>query len=206
MIARLSGTLAAKTPTQAIIDTQGVGYEVWISLATYQRLPEVGGAITLMVHTHVREDELVLFGFLDAREKQLFKKLLKVSGLGPRLAINILSGISATDLIAALASEDIFRLTTIPGVGKKTAERMVIELKDKIVELAAADQATREPAPASLFQEDLLSVLVNLGYKRSMAERALRKVPLARDTTLEEAVRLTLRHLGEQQHGPRAGV
>lgn len=201
MIARLQGTLIEKVPTHVIINVAGVGYEALISLSTYQRLPATGTAVELTIHTHVREDEITLFGFADAQEKKIFQKLIRVNGIGPRLAMSILSGIAAQELIEALATEDLLRLTSIPGIGKKTAERMIVDLKDKLMELRlpAAQQEAGAATPAH-FREDLLSVLVNLGYKRNTAEQALREVPFDEGLKLEEAVRQTLRYLGDA-HG-----
>ena len=199
MIARLQGTLLEKSPTQLVIDVAGVGYEILASLSTYRQLPATGEAVTVSIHTHVREDELVLFGFATDRERKLFRKLIKVNGLGPRLALNTLSGIATQELIRAISSGDIVRLTSIPGIGKKTAERMILDLKDKMLEFREVPETTSDESTQSHpFQEDLLSVLINLGYKRGMAEQALRKISLAEEASLEEAVRLTLRHLGEK--------
>lgn len=195
MIAHLQGTLLEKSQTHLVIDVAGVGYETLVSLATYQRVPNPGELVTLHIYTHVREDEIVLFGFAEPNEKALFQKLIKVNGVGPRLAINILSKISSNELIQAIAQEDIVRLTNIPGIGKKTAERIILDLKEKILELYG-QLAPEAVGKSGGFQEDLLSVLVNLGYKRNVAERALRTVPLSDDLSLEEGVRLTLKHLG----------
>jgi holliday junction DNA helicase RuvA len=171
MIAHLRGTLLAKHPNQAIVETAGVGYDVTISVPTFSDLPAVGAEVQLHIHTHVREDALALYGFLRASEKTLFEKLLTVSGIGPKLAITILSGMAADEMVGAIRSNDVARLTRIPGIGKKTAERMVLELRDK---LPPAGQASAPATPAvSAMEEDVLSALVNLGYQRAAAEKAL---------------------------------
>jgi holliday junction DNA helicase RuvA len=171
MIAHLRGKLLTKHPNQAIVETGGVGYDVTISVPTFSDLPAVGAEVALHIHTHVREDALALYGFLRASEKTLFEKLITVSGIGPKLAVTILSGMAADEMTGAIRGNDIARLTRIPGIGKKTAERMVLELRDK---LPPAGQA---PAPAvstmSATEEDVLSALVNLGYQRAAAEKAL---------------------------------
>jgi holliday junction DNA helicase RuvA len=171
MIAHLRGKLLVKHPNQAIVETAGVGYEVAISVPTFSDLPGVGSEVALHIHTHVREDLIALYGFLHPAEKQLFEKLLTVSGIGPKLAITILSGMPADDMVSAIRGNDIARLTRIPGIGRKTAERMVLELRDKL----PPETTGREPmAPAlSAIEEDVLSALLNLGYQRSAAEKAL---------------------------------
>jgi Holliday junction DNA helicase RuvA len=169
MIAHLRGRLIAKHPNQAIVECGGVGYDVVITVPTFSDLPEAGSEVALFIHTHVREDQLSLFGFRRAEEKRLFEKLLIVSGIGPKLAVTILSGMPATDMVGAIRSGDIARLTKIPGIGRKTAERMVLELKDKLEEFTAAPP----PPQASPLEEDVISALVNLGYQRPAAERAL---------------------------------
>lgn len=169
MIAHLRGTLIAKHPNQAIVECGGVGYDVVITVPTFSDLPETGSEVALYIHTHVREDQLSLFGFRRAEEKRLFEKLLIVSGIGPKLAVTILSGMPATDMVGAIRSGDLARLTKIPGIGRKTAERMVLELKDKLEEFTAAPP----PPEASPLEEDVISALVNLGYQRPAAERAL---------------------------------
>lgn len=169
MIAHLRGRLIAKHPNQAIVEAGGVGYDVTISVPTFSDLPAVGAEVALHIHTHVREDALALFGFLRAEEKQLFEKLIAVSGIGPKLAITILSGMEASAMVGAIRGNDIARLTRIPGVGKKTAERMVLELRDK---LAAFGETPAAVAPGGM-EEDVISALLNLGYQRPAAERAL---------------------------------
>ena len=174
MIAHLRGKLLAKHPNQAIVETGGVGYDVTISVPTFSDLPATGGEVALHVHTHVREDALALYGFLRSSEKALFEKLITVSGIGPKLAITILSGMAADEMVNAIRGNDIARLTRIPGIGKKTAERMVLELRDKLaVEKHREIAATPALGP---IEEDVLSALTNLGYQRAAAEKALAAV------------------------------
>src|SRR3954468_6585846 len=169
MIAHLRGRLIAKHPNQAIVEAGGVGYDVTISVPTYSDLPAFGGEVALHIHTHVREDAIALFGFLRSEEKLLFERLISVSGIGPKLAITILSGMPTADMVSSIRGNDIARLTRIPGIGKKTAERMVLELRDKLEHFVATPAAP----PVSPIEEDVISALVNLGYQRSAAERAL---------------------------------
>ncbi len=195
MIAQVRGRLVRKEPQEAVVDVSGVGYRVTIPLSTFYRIGEPGDEVTLLTHTHVREDALALFGFLTAAEQALFERLIAVSGVGPKLAVSILSGIEAPDLVSALRASDVARLTRIPGVGKKTAERLVLELKDKVQGLAAAE----EPAPAgpaASAREDLVSALVHLGYSRPEAERGVDRA-LEEDGTgrFEELLRRSLRIL-----------
>jgi Holliday junction DNA helicase RuvA len=170
MIAHLRGKLLAKHPNQAIVETGGVGYDVTISVPTFSDLPAQGSEVALHIHTHVREDQLALYGFMRPAEKTLFEKLLTVSGIGPKLAITILSGMAADEMTGAIRGNDVAKLTRIPGIGKKTAERMVLELRDK---LPKTDVETTAPATMSAVEEDVLSALMNLGYQRPMAEKAL---------------------------------
>ena len=171
MIAHLRGKLLAKHPNQAIVETGGVGYDVTITVPTFSDLPAVGSEVALHVHTHVREDALALYGFLRPSEKILFEKLITVSGIGPKLAITILSGMPADEMVGAIRGNDVARLTRIPGIGKKTAERMVLELRDKLPQ--AVPSATTAAPPMSATEEDVLSALLNLGYQRAAAEKAL---------------------------------
>ena len=171
MIAHLRGKLLAKHPNQAIVETAGVGYDVTISVPTFSDLPAIGGDVALHIHTHVREDVIALYGFLRASEKLLFEKLITVSGIGPKLAITILSGMAADEMVGAIRGNDLVRLTRIPGIGKKTAERMVLELRDKLPQPGPA-AATAAPT-LSTTEEDVLSALLNLGYQRQAAEKAL---------------------------------
>jgi Holliday junction DNA helicase RuvA len=174
MIAHLRGKLLAKHPNQAIVETGGVGYDITISVPTFSDLPGIGGEVALHIHTHVREDIIALYGFLRSAEKKLFEKLITVSGIGPKLAITILSGMAADVMVNAIRGNDIVRLTRIPGIGKKTAERMVLELRDK---LPVEKQGEIPAAPTlSPVEEDVLSALVNLGYQRVAAEKALASV------------------------------
>lgn len=171
MIAHLRGKLLSKHPNQAVVETAGVGYDVTISVPTFSELPAVGSEIALHIHTHVREDVIALYGFLRPSEKVLFEKLITVSGIGPKLAITILSGMAADEMVGAIRGNDVARLTRIPGIGKKTAERMVLELRDKLP--PAAPSATVAAPTMSGNEEDVLSALVNLGYQRAAAEKAL---------------------------------
>jgi len=171
MIAHLRGRILEKHPSHVILDAAGVGYEVTISVPSFSGLPAEGAEVSLYIHTHVREDTLALYGFLRREEKQLFERLIGVSGIGPKLAITVLSGIAADALVTALRGNDLAALTRIPGVGKKTAERMVLELRDKLDGLAAAPA----PPPATRMEEDVVSALVNLGYQRVSAEQAVKR-------------------------------
>jgi Holliday junction DNA helicase RuvA len=174
MIAHLRGKLLAKHPNQAIVETSGVGYDVVITVPTFSDLPGLGSEVALHIHTHVREDQIALYGFLRPTEKTLFEKLITVSGIGPKLAITILSGMADDEMVGAIRGNDIARLTRIPGIGKKTAERMVLELRDKL-----PPQGTETVTPISLLspvEEDVLSALVNLGYQRPAAEKALASI------------------------------
>jgi Holliday junction DNA helicase RuvA len=175
MIAALRGVLMEKHPNQAVVEVAGVGYDVTIPVSTYTRLPEAGQEVRLRVHTHVREDALALYGFLTQDEKSLFEKLIGVSGIGPKLAVTVLSGLAASDLIHSIRRGEVDRLIRIPGIGKKTAERMVLELRDK---LPAATGEEPEAAPAAALSptdQDVLSALLNLGCARPQAEAAVRK-------------------------------
>ena len=166
MIAHLRGKLAQKDPARVIVDVNGVGYEVFIPLTTYTALPETGSEVSIDVHTHVREDLIALYGFSTSRERKIFEKLMTISGIGPKLAVTILSGGSVEDLAGAIKRSDLARLTAIPGVGKKTGERIILELKDKLQEFAEA------PAKSTV-EVDVLSALENLGYNRALSESAL---------------------------------
>jgi Holliday junction DNA helicase RuvA len=171
MIAHLRGKLIARHPNQVIVDAMGVGYDVTISVPTFSELPPAGGEVALHIHTHVREDQIALYGFLRPEEKHLFEKLISVSGIGPKLAITILSGMPTNEMTAAIRGNDVARLTKIPGIGRKTAERMVLELRDKLPPMGT-DQVHVVPS-LSAVQEDVLSALMNLGYQRPSAEKAL---------------------------------
>lgn len=171
MIAHLRGKLISKHPNQAIIETAGVGYEVNISIPTFSDLPAVGAEVSLFIHTHVREDALALFGFLRSEEKQLFERLISVSGIGPKLAVTILSGMQAEAMVAAIKGNNVALLTRIPGIGKKTAERMVLELRDKLDSFGVPAAAAASP-----LEEDVVSALVNLGYNRALVEKAVARL------------------------------
>jgi Holliday junction DNA helicase RuvA len=171
MIAHLRGKLLAKHPNQAVVETAGVGYDVTISVPTFSDLPAIGADVALHIHTHVREDVIALYGFLRPTEKVLFEKLITVSGIGPKLAITILSGMAADEMVGAIRGNDVARLTRIPGIGRKTAERMVLELRDKLPEPGTA--TARPISTLSVTEQDVLSALVNLGYQRAASEKAL---------------------------------
>jgi Holliday junction DNA helicase RuvA len=170
MIAHLRGKLLTKHPNQAVVETGGVGYDVTISVPTFSDLPVTGEEVSLHIHTHVREDALALYGFLRSSEKVLFEKLITVSGIGPKLAITILSGMAADEMVNAIRGNDLARLTRIPGIGRKTAERMVLELRDKLPAPGSPGE-TAVPA-SSAMEDDVLSALMNLGYQRANAEKA----------------------------------
>ena len=170
MIAHLRGKLIYKQPGQAIIEAGGVGYDVAISVPTFTALPVAGAEAALHIHTQVSEDQIALFGFLDREEKRLFERLITVSGVGPKLAIKMLSGLSSERTVQAIRGQDHAQLTRIPGVGKKLAERLVVELKDKLDDFAVAPTQAAVQGPAV---EDVLSALVNLGYQRPAAEKAI---------------------------------
>jgi Holliday junction DNA helicase RuvA len=178
MISHLRGTLLEKHPNQVIVDVHGVGYEVTIPVSAYSSLPGKGAAVELHIHTHVREDTLALFGFVSASDKSLFEKLISVSGIGPKLAVTALGGLTTADLVAAIRSGSVEQLVRIPGVGKKTAERMVLELRDKLDLLGLPARASAAAAPGSAFnatEEDVISALMNFGAGRQAAEAAAAK-------------------------------
>lgn len=191
MIGALHGTLENKSPGQVLVDVGGVVYEVSVSLQSFARLPAQGATVRLDVVTHLREDGITLFGFLDRAEKGMFNLLRSVSGVGPRLALNVLSGIPALELRAALAAGDVGRLNRIPGVGKKIAERLVLELRERARQEDAAAGVESVPEGAGRRDHEAVSALVNLGYRRAEAERVLRDV--APEVPLEEAIREALR-------------
>jgi Holliday junction DNA helicase RuvA len=195
VIARLNGTLVEKTPTRIIVDIGGVGYDVLIPLSTFYTIGEAGADVTLRVHTHVREDVIALYGFGSAIEQNLFERLIGISGIGPKLALAVLSGIDAGELVRAIRSQDVARLTKIPGIGKKTAERIGLELKDRLpAALHPAGATVVRDAAGDQLRDDLLSALTNLGYQRASAEKAidaaLKKTPAA---SFEQLVRDILR-------------
>lgn len=194
MIAKISGILAQKVPGEVIVDVHGVGYQIFIPLSVFYRLPEIGEPLVLQIHTHLREDALQLFGFLEQEEKRLFLLLNNVSGIGPKLAVNILSGIPADDLARALKEADEPRLVSIPGVGKKLAERMIVELRDKTSILA---KETLEQSNGSQLMRDAVSALVNLGYRRAEAEKSVREVAQQGERPLPEVLKEALRRLSQ---------
>lgn len=181
MIVHLRGRLLSKSPNEAVIECAGVGYGATISVATFTSLPAEGAETSLHIYTHVREDQLALFGFAETQEKRLFEKLLTISGIGPKLAITVLSGIASDRLVTAIRSGDHATLTRIPGIGKKTAERVVLELKDKLDDMAVpmADAAGMHHGPAG---DDVLSAMVNLGYPRPIAQKAI-ETAIGKDAT-----------------------
>jgi Holliday junction DNA helicase RuvA len=199
MIAHLRGSLQSKSPRYLILDVNGVGYEVTVPLTTFYELPDLGSTVSFHIHTHVRENALQLYGFRTPQEKELFVRLMGVNGIGPRLAINILSGISAGELVATVRQEDVARLIVIPGVGRKTAERIIVELRDKLAGLEIAGESDlRAPQQTSTaVVDDALSALLNLGYKRAVAQRAIDQACklLQRNITLESLLQKCLRSL-----------
>ena len=193
MIAHLRGRVLRKSPQELVVDVAGVGYKVAIPVSTFYRVGDEGDELSLRIHTHVREDSLALFGFLTAAEQEVFERLIAVAGVGPKLAVGILSGIEVADLVAALRGNDLARLTRIPGVGKKTAERLVLELKDKMPALAAASAVEPAPPPPASPKDDLVSALGNLGYSRPEVERAVdRALAEGGDGRFEDLLRLAL--------------
>jgi holliday junction DNA helicase RuvA len=197
VIARLAGTLADKTPGRIIIDVQGVGYDLQVPLSTFYVIGDAGSAVTLRVHTHVREDVIALYGFATGLEQDLFERLISISGIGPKLALAVLSGMEPPDLVRAISSQDVPRLTSIPGIGKKTAERIGLELKDRLPKsVQAAADAAKPATPEDQLRADLLSALLNLGYQRQAADKAIEKaLKAASDATFEQALRSVLRAL-----------
>ena len=173
MIGHLRVKISDKRPNQVVVDVGGVGYEVFIPLSTFYALGELHQDVNLLIHTHVREDTLALYGFVTSREKQLFEVLLSASGVGPVLALKILSGMSVEELLPAIRAGDLARLTTIPGVGRKTAERIVVELRDKMTAMEAPGRQPTVPAGRTQLDADVISALVNLGYDQRVAEKAV---------------------------------
>ncbi|MCZ6624422.1 MAG: Holliday junction branch migration protein RuvA [Deltaproteobacteria bacterium] len=192
MIAKISGTLEHKLPSEITVDVGGVGYHIFISLSVFYRLPEVGEAVSLYIHTHMREDALQLFGFLEHKEKQVFLFLRSMAGIGPKLAVNILSGITADDLARALKEGDQPRLLSIPGVGKKLAERMIVELRDKFLTIPSEQVGW---ADGSQLMRDAISALVNLGYRRGEAEKSVREITRRGEGTLTDVLKEALQRL-----------
>jgi holliday junction DNA helicase RuvA len=197
MIAFLRGRVLDKQPNRIIVDVQGVGYELHVPLSTYYDIGEEGSEVSVRVYTHVREDALQLFGFLTELERQLFERLISINGIGPKLAIAVLSGLDPRELVAAVQRGDVARLVSIPGVGKKTAERIVLELRDRLQQLAVPVMAsTPASTGADRLRIDLVSALQNLGYHRPQAEKAVEStLASSPDATFEDALRQVLREL-----------
>jgi Holliday junction DNA helicase RuvA len=191
MIGRLTGTLADKNPPQVLVDCQGVGYEIDVPMSTFYPLPRAGEEVTLLTHLVVREDAHLLYGFLTAGERAAFRQLLKISGVGPKVALSVLSGMSVDDLSAAVAAEDAGRLQKIPGIGKKTAERLVLELRDKLPKTITVVRAADAGAAGS----DVLNALLALGYNEREAAAAVKQIPA--DLQLADAIRHALKHLAK---------
>jgi Holliday junction DNA helicase RuvA len=199
VIAQLRGRILEKHPNRIVVDVGGVGYDVSVPLSTFYGLGDPGSDIALRIHTHVREDALALYGFRTVLEQDLFERLISVSGIGPRVALGVLSGIEPLELMRAIEHADVARLTAIPGVGKKTSERIVLELKDRLprVQTAAAAADDAEPAPTAV-RDDVLSALVNLGYHRPLAERAVAAaIKNVTDGGFERTLKQALRELAK---------
>lgn len=188
MIGRLAGTVAAKSPPQVLVDVQGVGYEVDVPMSTFCALPPTGGAVTLLTHQVVREDAHVLFGFLSHDEREAFRQLIRISGVGPRTALALLSGLSVADLAAAVSEQQAGRLVKVPGIGKKTAERLLLELKGKLGDALGSAASSRSGA-----HPDISQALLALGYNEREAETALKALPA--DISVSEGIRLALKAL-----------
>ena len=205
MIAQLRGTLGDKRPNQVLVDVGGVGYLVHVPLSTFYALGDLHSNVTLLIHTQVREDSISLYGFLSSREKHLFELLISASGVGPVLALKILSGMSVDDLVPAVRTGDLARLTRIPGVGRKTAERMVVELRDKLAAMESPEGA-RQPVTTPGTAGDVVSALLNLGYEQRAAEQAVERAKEDGATeTFEDLLRATLQQLSAPaQQGARA--
>ena len=198
MIATLHGVLTEKNPSRLVVDISGVGYEVSVPLSTFYALGELGAEVDLRIHTHVREDALSLFGFATQLEIDLFGRLIAISGVGPRLALAVLSGLEPPDLLRARQDSDIVRLQGIPGVGKKTAERISLELKDKLPSNVLTEGETKDfKNGTEQVRRDVMSALLNLGYHRPLAERAVKEVLTGEVHTFEEMLRLALRELAK---------
>ncbi len=197
MIAFLRGRILDKQPNRIVVDVQGVGYEVHVPLSTYYDVGDAGSDVSLRIHTHVREDALLLYGFLTALEQQLFERLIATSGIGPKLAVAVLSGIEPNELVTAVQRADVARLTAIPGIGRKTAERIVLELKDRLAHLVVpADLAPAGAPEGARLRDDLLSALLNLGYHRPIAEKAVDATLRTNGApTFEQALKAALREL-----------
>ena len=199
MIAHLRGRILEKHPNRIIVEVNGVGYDVSVPLSTFYGLSEPGGEIALRIHTHVREDALALYGFASLLEQELFERLIGVSGIGPKLALAVLSGIEPLELVQAIERGDLARLTAIPGVGKKTSERLVLELKDRLPHVRPAAVAVGGEPQAPALRDDLLSALTNLGYHRPLAEKAVESALRAAgpDAGFERTLKQALRELAK---------
>jgi len=194
MIAHLRGTVFEKSPNRLIVDVAGVGYDVQVPLSTFYTAGDPGAAIALHIHTHVREDQLALYGFATPLELTMFERLIAVSGIGPKLALSVLSGIETRDLVGAIRRTDLARLTAIPGVGKKTAERLCVELRDRLPQATMAGDAA--PSPGDVLRDDLVSALINLGYHRQAIDKTLDKlVNSASEQHFEDLLRSALKDL-----------
>jgi Holliday junction DNA helicase RuvA len=195
VIAQLSGTLAHKLPGEVVVDVAGVGYQVYIPLNVFYSMPEIGAPVRLYIHTHLREDALQLFGFQEPRDKQIFMLLNSVAGIGPKLAVNILSGISADELAQAIRDGDQLRLVSIPGVGKKLAERMLVELRDKLTALRTPSRESAVPDERPQIMQDAVSALVNLGYRQAEVEKNVRDSLHSGKHSLEDIIKDVLRRM-----------
>ena len=197
MIAHLIGKLIYKSPDHSIVDVNGIGYKIFTPLSTYYVLPKTGESVTLHIHTRVREDELKLFGFLTEEEQTIFEKLITINKVGPKLALGILSGMSPENLLTAIMSNDAARLSAIPGVGKKTAERLTLEMKDKLSDLTFEMENQKDTEAPEGPYEDALSALVNLGYKKPQAEKSLKSAynKIGKDSSLEDLIKESLNNL-----------
>ena len=197
MIAHLIGKLIYKSPDHSIVDVNGIGYKIFTPLSTYYVLPKTGDSVTLHIHTRVREDELKLFGFLTEEEQTIFEKLITINKVGPKLALGILSGMSPANLLTAVMSNDAARLSAIPGVGKKTAERLTLEMKDKLSDLTFGMEHQPDTESSGGSYEDALSALVNLGYKKPQAEKSLKSAynKMGKDSSLEDLIKESLNNL-----------
>jgi len=197
MIAHLIGKLIYKSPDHSIMDVNGIGYKIFTPLSTYYVLPKTGESVTLHIHTRVREDELKLFGFLTEEEQTIFEKLITINKVGPKLALGILSGMSPENLLTAIMSNDAARLSAIPGVGKKTAERLTLEMKDKLSDLTFVMEHQQDTEVPEGPYEDALSALVNLGYKKPQAEKSLKSAynKIGKDGSLEDLIKESLNNL-----------
>ena len=197
MIAQLKGQLAQKSPVCVVVDVAGVGYLVHTPLSTYYSLPNLGDEVSLKIHTHVREDAIKLFGFLTAEEQQIFEKLISISKVGPKLALTILSGMAPDELVTAVMNHDVARLSTIPGIGKKTAERLTLEMQDKFSDLNFMESRPAASRATNGVMEDALSALINLGYRKPEAEKAIKTLwdQSKEDIPLETLIKESLNQL-----------